>query len=680
MKKTGLRILTLALLLVAATCIAAFAEKKGGFNVQFQNLSMKEFVMFVAEFTGKNFVYDEQDLKGQVTVNSRSQMTSEDVMRVFNETLRLNGLAQVEGESFIQIVKKSDIKDYEDLLTSKIVKESGGVVTTIISLKSLNSATLVGVLAKVKSEVGYIDAVKGMNVIMIRDIQSRIDKMLAIIERLETEAGAYKLTVIPVRNSGAEKVARQLDKIFSELGKSGIYGEKPLFVADDASNMIVVAGTPSDIAQTNYLLSQLDTATSTDISAPKVIYLNNANAEDVEKVLNKLLSSLAVSSGAEDSSPAGAGDAKKPVSAAAAAQQQKDTKVSSDKATNSIIAMGSQEFYTRVEKLIEKLDVPRKQVYVEALILETTLEKGAEFGVEWLSGGKDGKVSGTVGFIKKDSNLVNFQSPVLDSKSPNFAALPGGFTLGVIGETINFNGAKIPSLGALVTAVRTDSGINILSNPQILTLDNEEAEVFVGENRPFLTSVKYDSNDNPIRSYDYRNVGVKLKVTPHVSGDDLINLKIEQEVNKVMSGTEEAPVTLTRQTKTRVQLSDGNIMVISGLIKDDSELNKSRVPGLGDIPLLGWLFKAESGSAEKTTMMVFLTTKIIRGKEDAIRLTQQKQVQAEGMKDRIAEELSGKKAEKKTDKKDDKKSEKAAADAEAELHTETAPSQAEAGK
>lgn len=300
-----------------------------------------------------------------------------------------------------------------------------------------------------------------------------------------------------------------------------------------------------------------------------------------------------------------------------------------DKATNSIIVFGDPDLYVKVENLIEKLDKPREQVYVEALIIETTLESGNKFGVEWQAGGGGGSSqAGTIGYVNDNSNMVNFASPTLSGNPPNFSALAGGFNLGVLGNIISYEGVKFPTLNILANFVKSANGINILSNPQILTLDNEEAEIFVGgENRPFLTSTKYDSNNNPVQSYDYRDVGgVKLKIVPQISSNDTVTLKIEQEVKKVSSSTVDvtAPVTLTRSTKTKVKLQDGAIMVISGLLKDDSEKYNSAVPGLSRIPILGWLFKTKSGSYEKTNMMVFISTHIIRTAEDAKKITDKK--------------------------------------------------------
>ena len=326
---------------------------------------------------------------------------------------------------------------------------------------------------------------------------------------------------------------------------------------------------------------------------PRVFYLKNARAEDVEKVLSKLVTSLSQQAGKTGTATTSTSSSK--------------VSISADNATNSILAIGDKELYDNLDSLIAKLDVPRRQVYVEALILETTIDKSSQFGVEWFAGG--GNTAGTiVGSSMQDGGLGSIIGSI-NQGAPSLTGLGSGLGIGVIGNIISFQGAKFPSIGALISALRTSSGINIISNPQILTLNNSPAEVFVGENMPYQTSTKYDSNNNPIQTFDYRDVGVKLKVTPQISSDDMVTLAIEQEIKKVSSSavSSTAPTTLTRSTNTTVKLKNHSIMVISGMIKDDSTTTVSGIPGLSNIPILGWLFKKQSTSTQKTNVMLFIT-------------------------------------------------------------------------
>lgn len=589
-----------------------------GFNVNISDMELNDFVSFVSEFTKKNFVYDKASLRGKVSVDSKTQIRSADIMDIFASTLRANGMELVDRGTYFEIVKQSDYMDTDD---SAGTGDVNALITTIIYPKNFDARILGNALGKLKSKGGYVEVLKGINAVVMRDRVGRIVKVRSFIEKLDARADSMSLRTIKIENASAANVAEKLSKLYSDMEKKNLISSDPVVVADDYSNVLLVASEEKDFERLLYIISQLDTKSPGSYNAPKVFYLKNANAEDVNKVLTALTGNISVSSEKK-------------------ADKTKSS-VSFDKSTNTVIVFGDQELYGKVEDLVKKLDVPRKQVFVEALILETTLDSGNKFGVEWLAGGGSDSAAGTIGFVNDNSSLVDFQSPTLDGESANFSALSSGFNLGILGNIISYEGVSFPTLGLLANFVKTASGINILSNPQILTLDNEEAEVFVGENRPFLTSTKYDSNNQPVYSYDYKDVGVKLKIVPQISSDDTITLKIEQEVKKVSESTTDAkaPITLTRSTKTKVKLKDGSMMVISGLLKDDSTRANSAVPGLANIPILGWLFKTKSGSYEKTNMMVFISTYIINTQEDAEKLTEKKHSESLEFKKQIDDKI-----------------------------------------
>lgn len=596
----------LLLMLVFAT--SAMAEV----NVNFRDMEMLEFVSFVSEFTGKNFVYDKNDIKGQISIESSSEINSGDIMKIFASALRANGLELIDRGTYTEIVRQNDVNDVSDSTRSG---DENALVTTILSARNFDTRIMGTALTRIKSKTGYVEILKGLNGILIRDRVERIAKIKSLMERLEVKAEGYVLNILKIENASASAVEAMLKKMYADMEKKLLLAAEPIIVSDDYSNSIIVASQAMDFEKIKYIISQIDTKNPGSHNAPKVFYLNNANAEDVQKVLDKL-------TGIENSDKTKKATTTK-------------SSVAYDKATNSIIVFGDPDLYSKVEDLIGKLDKPRQQVYVEALILETTLDSGNKFGVEWLAGAGSSSQAGTVGYVNDNGNLNNFMFG--NNGSPNVGALGGGFNLGILGNIISYEGINFPTLGILANFVKSASGINILSNPQILTLDNEEAEVFVGENRPFLTSTKYDSNNNPVQSYDYRDVGVKLKITPQISANDTVTLAIEQEVKKVSSSTVDitAPVTLTRSTKTKVKLQDGSIMVISGLLKDDAEKYNTAVPGLSRIPILGWLFKTKSGNFEKTNMMVFISTYIIRTAEDAKKLTDKKKKESVSFKEEI---------------------------------------------
>ena len=536
-------------------------------------------------------------------------MGTDDIMEIFASTLRANGLEIVDRGTYIEIVRQSDINDISD---SDGTGGGDALVTTVLSARNYDAKMLNTALVRLKSKAGYLEVLKGLNAIVVRDRVDRIAKLKKLMEKLEIKATGINIHLVSIEHASASSMESMLKKMYSDLEKKMLVANEPVIVSDDYSNMLIVACSEQDFEKISYIIKQIDSPSQNSHNSPKVFYLNNANAEDVEKVLDKL-------TGMDNQEKGKKGSNIK-------------SSVAFDNATNSIIVFGDPDLYAKVEQLIEKLDKPREQVYVEALIMETTMDNANQFGVEWQVGAGNNSQAASIGYLNDSGALGGMLGNATSGKP--IGALPGGFSLGILGDIISYEGVKFPTLGILANFVKNSTSINILSNPQILSLDNEEAEVFVGENRPFLTSTKYDSNNNPVQSYDYRDVGVKLKIVPQISSNDTITLEIEQEVKKVSSSTVDvtAPVTLTRSTKTKVKLKDGTMMVISGLLKDDSEMYNSAVPGLSRIPLIGWLFKNKSVSGEKTNMMVFLSAHIIRTHEDAVKLTEKKEHESKEFK------------------------------------------------
>ena len=586
--------------------------QQNDYAVNFKNVPMKDFITFVSEFTGKNVIYDEADLRGNVTISSQKNMDAKEILDIFYSVMKLNGYQPITKGDSIQIVAEKDMQAYdEDLTVGKISKNATGYITTVVSLENYNAATILPVLNRMKSKTGYVEAVKGLNIIVVRDDASRIEKMVALINKVDNVAAGYEFYTLPLQYSIASKIEQQITKFFNELAKNSINPSSPVIISDDISNTLIIAATKKDYDRISTIISNLDTKNMAINTEPRVFYLKNARAEDVEKVLSKLVTSLSQQAG-------------KTGTTGTTSSSSSKVSISSDNATNSILAIGDKELYDNLDSLISKLDVPRRQVYVEALILETTIEKSSQFGVEWFMGG--GNEAGAI--IGSNSNTGSLGSIIgsLTQGASSISGLGTGLGIGVIGNIISFQGAKFPSIGALISALRSSSGINIISNPQILTLNNSAAEVFVGENMPYQTSTKYDSNNNPIQTYDYRDVGVKLKVTPQITSDNMVTLSIEQEIKQVADSSvgSTAPTTLTRSTNTSVKLKNHSIMVISGMIRDDSSRSLSGIPGLSQIPVLGWLFKRETSRVNKTNVMLFITAHIIDTLEDNQKLMEGK--------------------------------------------------------
>ena len=592
--------------------------QQNDYAVNFKNVPMKDFITFVSEFTGKNVIYNESDLRGNVTISSQKNMDAKEILDIFYSVMKLNGYQPITKGDSIQIVPEKDMQAFdEEIKMTGVGRNAKGYMTTVISLENYNAATILPVLNRMKSKTGYVEAVKGLNIVVVRDDASRIEKMTALLNKVDNVAAGYEFYTLPLQYSIASKIEQQITKFFNELAKNSINPTSPVIISEDISNTLIIAATKKDYERISTIIDNLDSKNMAINTEPRVFYLKNARAEDVEKVLSKLVSSLSQQAG-------------KTGTASTTSSSNSKVSISSDNATNSILAIGDKELYDNLDSLISKLDVPRRQVYVEALILETTIDKSSQFGVEWFTGVGSGS-GALVGSSSNGGNLGSIISSLTQGASSISGLGTAGLGIGVIGNIISFQGAKFPSIGALVSAVRSSSGINIISNPQILTLNNSAAEVFVGENMPYQTSTKFDSNNNPVQTYDYRDVGVKLKVTPQISSDDMVTLAIEQEIKKVSNSavSSTAPTTLTRTTNTTVKLKNHSIMVISGMIKDDSTTTVSGIPGLSQIPVLGWLFKRETTSTQKTNVMLFITAHIIDTLEDNQKLMEGKRATME---------------------------------------------------
>jgi general secretion pathway protein D len=316
---------------------------------------------------------------------------------------------------------------------------------------------------------------------------------------------------------------------------------------------------------------------------------------------------------------------------AKAAPVSKDVQISADKATNMLVIIAEPEEYAILEEIIRKLDEPRTMVYIEALILEVSASKALDLGVEWRIGNE---YDGGFGAGKSGGVWFGGSRGGDTSNADSFASgggLPLGFVAGVIGRGITLGSITFPTISAFVRAVKTDSDFNVISTPQILTLDNEEASIEVGKNIPFVTQVVESSQvtDRPIQNFQYKDVGVTLKVTPLINEDGYIRLKVEESVKAVISqtalgGTVLAPTTTYRTAKTSITVKDGETAVIGGLIETRLDRGTTQTPCLGNIPAFGWLFKTTSDRDEKTNLMVFLTPRVTRSAEEVKKIYDQK--------------------------------------------------------
>jgi general secretion pathway protein D len=594
----------------------AFAK---GVVLNFSDVDISTMVKFISDLTGKNFVLDDR-VKGKISVYSPTKLTPDEAFNVFTSVLELKGFTLVRIGKVYKIIptsaaKQSGMKIFSD-------GERGPVnetyVARVIELDHIAAQEAVTFLQPVISKDGYISSFGPANMVLVVDSSLNIQKLLGIIELIDTDQRRDKAELIFLKNAGAENVAKVIQEWLKSRDKSG----KPagqvagggIVVPDARLNALVVFGSDKDKADVKNLVAMLDVVPPSTSSKVNVYYLENADATDVAKVLDGVVKGSAAAA----ATPGAAG-------AAAAAPQQSPFEggkitITPDKATNSLVIMASPNDYQNLVQVLQKLDKRRRQVFVQAVIAEITPDKLKDIGVQLgvTGGGVTGNTAAAGAF-----DPFNF----IGSADPAQAAIT--LVLKGLASTTNIQ------LAGNLKALFTDKAVNVLSTPSILTSDNKEAEIFVGQNVPFITSSSVVTGGIAQQSVTRQDVGIKLKITPQISEGEYVKLDINQEISAVTGDKGQATdiVTTTRSAKTSVVVKDKETVVIGGLIQDQDQEIVTKVPLLGDIPFLGWLFKTKHKERTKTNLIIVLTPRIIRGAQELAEVTEtQKQKFGEAVK------------------------------------------------
>ncbi len=583
-------------------------------SIDFNDVDISVFIKFISELTSKNFVVD-QRVKGKVTVISPAKISVKEAYKVFESVLEVHGYTTVKAGQVIKIVPSPDArsKNIETRLKEEAASPADRVVTQLIPLKFANSAEIKTLFAPLISKSSVILAYPPTNMLIVTDISSNIKRLLRILKAIDVTGMGQEVSVIPLEYADCTKFVIILDSVFKPKGRSKAKQSETeiKFVADERTNTIIVLASEVETTRIKRLIHLLDRETPRGKEKIRVYYLENANAEDLAKVLQEL-----------PTKKGGLPEVRKTPFVSETA------KITADKATNSLIIMAGKEDYMVLEEIIKKLDVPRSMVYIESLIMEVNVEKDFNLGVEWQAGGKtsvDGKDAAFGG---------GFRGPVsiLPNKPLTTLPSPEGFSLGIFSEFVTIGGLTFPNLGAIVNAYKKDKDVHILSTPQILTTDNEEATITVGKNIPYQTRAGTSDADVDYSYFEYKDVGITLKITPQISKDRLVRLYISEESTKLdelASTVNERPTTLKRTIETTVIVKDKSTLVIGGLIDDSFTKTEYKVPCLGDIPLLNFLFKSTSRAGDKTNLFVFITPHVVKHPTEAEEIYQKKKDQIE---------------------------------------------------
>ena len=651
MRASWFRTAALCMALLAGTG-PAWATDAELVTLNFVNADIAGVVKAVSEITGKNFVLDPR-VKGVVNIISSKPVSRKLVYDMFLSALRVQGYAAIEDRNMVRIVPEAEAKEYRTPVLSgpQHGPESPGdlIQTQVFTLRYQSAAQLVPILRPLITRNNAISAYAAGNALVITDYAGNLMRIGKIIESID-QPDSTEPVLIPLRHASALDIAQSVSKVFSDSaqagGAAGAVPANQLTIVPDArtNSLIVRSASPELLFRVRSLVAMLDTPTSASGSI-HVVYMKNADATRVAETLRAIyLGEGTAPTTRAAAIPSSAGDMLKGTTALSAQRSNAPASASpgggiiqADPATNSVIINAPDTVYNNLRAVLDKLDVRRAEVYVEALIAEVRADKAAEFGIQWQSlGGLDSnsvRVFGGTNFGTAGQNIIGL--------TQNVAAASQGMNIGIINGTVTIPGVgEVVNLGVLARALESDANANILSTPTLLTLDNEEAVISVGENVPFITGQYALSGSattpTPFQTIERQDVGLTLRVRPRITENGTVELQIYQEVSSVQDTANAAGIiTNKRAVASTVLVNDGQVVVIGGLMQDSVSDGTQKVPGLGDLPLLGGLFRYKTRSRTKTDLMIFLKPTVVRDSARANSLTEDRYKYIIGVQKRL---------------------------------------------
>lgn len=612
----------------AGALMATATQAAQSVTLNFKDAELDAVIGWVSEQTGKNFVVDPR-VKGKVTIMSGKPLDKDEIYQVFLSVLQVHGFAAVPAGDIIKIMPDVNAKQSGVPVSGARGTQRGDeMVTRVIPLENVPAAQLVPILRPLIPQQGHMVAYPASNVLIISDRAINIDRIVEIISRVDLPSVENEVEVISLEHASASEVVRILTSLEQQnqqaaqrQGAESLEG-KSTIVADDRTNSVLLSGGKSNRLRIRAIVSHLDIPLEREGDI-HVIYLRYANAKDMMPVLTGIGQSVQQ----EEARRAPAAGGASPVAATSNRPQQgQGFAIQADESTNALVITAPMEVFRSLQAVVRQLDVRRAQVVVEAVIAEISMNKAAQLGVQWAVDAIPQR-HGPVGF-------TNFQSGSGASLGEIAqAALSAKATPGTVGtpttaipslpEGLNLAFGRFTKTGvsfaAIVRALQGDGATNVLSTPTLVTLDNQEAEIVVGQEVPFVTgsfaNVAGSATPvSPFQTINRKNVGLTLKVKPQINEGNSIKLMVEQKVDSLAASVQGAAdlITNTRSIRTDVLVDDGEVVVLGGLITDNMRESTQKVPLLGDLPLLGSLFRYKSTNKDKTNLMVFLHPLIMR--------------------------------------------------------------------
>ncbi|MEH0861059.1 type II secretion system secretin GspD [Halobacteriovorax sp. DPLXC-1] len=591
-------------------------------SFDFEDTSLQDLTKHMQKLTGLNLIID-KDLKGKISISAPTPITVGDAWKAYLAALNMNGLTMVKSGAFYKIVQARDIRYIPTkIYTGNYVPETENYLMKIIALKNIDSTEVSRSFRPFMSRYGRIIEIKQTNTIIIQDTGSNINRLMSLIKFIDVPGHEETLQIIPVKNTSASEIAKLLDKILKDdtskktARRSNDGGGQSIskLTAEPRTNSIIAMANSSGAKRLKELINKLDVElVASNNEQIHVYYLYHGDAEDMSKTLSELVSS-------SGSSRTSRTTRRSRFSRAASNDDENElfnaeVRITADKSNNALVVTASPTDWLTLEKVIKKLDQPKDQVFVEGLIMETNISKSRDLGVSIVgaygTGAADraGSLQGSSG-----STLTQLLSGSWQSIGGLFAGIGIGneVEVDVGGQTV-----KIDSVNALISAIASHGDTNVLSTPQLLVQDNTEGVFEVGEKIPVPKETQA-SNGSTTTSLETQNVTLKLKITPQINKvTRYIKLKIDQNLEDfssraLPSGVQNVGVgTVVRSAVTTVTVRDRDTIAMSGLMRDKTVDSVSKVPLLGDIPVLGWLFKNTSTQTEKLNMLFFLTPSIL---------------------------------------------------------------------
>lgn len=641
-------------LLAAAPIVAmvSTASHAQTWKINLRDADLTAFINEVADITGKNFAVDPR-VRGNVTVISNKALNKNEVYELFLGVLNVNGVVAIPSGNTIRLVPDSNVKSSGIPYDSRQNARGDQIVTRVIWLENTNANDLIPALRPLMPQFAHLSAVGGTNALIVSDRASNIYQLESIIRNLDG-TGQNDIEAISLQSSQAEEVIGLLESMSSTGAAKDIKGSRVRIVADNRTNRIIIKGDTATRKRIRQMIEMMDVPAADRLGGLKVFRLKYASAQNLAEILQGLVSGQAVSSSTNANSNSSNSSSSNlssnnntignsstistpSINLGGSSNSNNQNNITSFNSNGvSIIADGSQnalvvkadpQLMREIESAIQQLDTRRQQVLIEAAIIEVEGTDADQLGVQWALGDLSSGI-GLINFDNIGASLKNVAAGYLTGGAAGAGSAIGAGTSLVLGDYREGSDGSRKLYGAMIQALKEKTKSNLLSTPSIVTMDNEEAYIVVGENVPFVTGSLSTNGGvaNPYTTIERKDVGVTLKVVPHIGEGGTLRLEVEQEVSDVKANKGQAQdlVTSKRAIKTSILAEHGQTIVLGGLISDNSIYSRQAVPGLGAIPGLGRLFRSDGQSNQKRNLLIFIHPTIVGDSQDIRRISQQR--------------------------------------------------------